>query len=252
MLNKSDQSDRAPGPNWFRPLNRRRSTLTRLGWTNDAVGLLTRRRWPAGAGAIPDIGNAITEAITTMPMAAGSAVAVGRGRLSGMTGGCARCAAAIKDEYVCSTLPVRGPCKGPEQTYDAACKRWPGKMIILRTGALVLEESRKTRALREDANATYSESGLPKCNARHRRKRRAGTRCSPSECVHHGTGVCRFTRDRPNAVRYGSCGRHLRRSFVWRLSRKGKRIGEMPGWAGQQANWCKLVEVHSGATRGAA
>jgi hypothetical protein len=44
-------------------------------------------------------------------------------------------------------------------------------MIILPHGALVLEESRKTPlALREDANATYSESGLPKCNARHRRK----------------------------------------------------------------------------------
>jgi hypothetical protein len=55
-------------------------------------------------------------------------------------------------------------------------------MIILPHGALVLEESRKTPlALREDAIATYSESGLPKCNARHRRKRRAGTRCSPSE-----------------------------------------------------------------------
>src|SRR5262249_483478 len=138
-------------------------------------------------------------------------------------------------------------------TYDAACKRWPGKMIILPHGALVLEESRKTPlALREDANATYSESGLPKCNARHRRKRRAGTKCSPSERVHHGTGVCWFARKRPNAVRYGSCGRHPRRSFVWRLSRKDKRIGEMPGWAGQQANWCKLVEVHSGAARGAA
>src|SRR5262245_7277837 len=136
-------------------------------------------------------------------------------------------------------------------TYDAACKRWPGKMIILRTGALVLEESRKT-PLREDANATYSESGLPKCNARHRRRRRAGTRCSSSQRVHHGAGVCRFARKRPNAVRYGSCGRHLRRSFVWRLSRKGKRIGEMPGWAGQQANWCKLVGVHSGAAGGAA
>ena len=37
---------------------------------------------------------------------------------------------------------------------------------------------------------------------------------------------------------------------VLHLSRKGKHIGEMPGWAGQQANWCKLVEVHSGAARG--
>src|SRR6266566_4315700 len=32
-----------------------------------------------------------------------------------MTGVCAQSDAAIKDEYACSTLPVRGPCKGPEQ-----------------------------------------------------------------------------------------------------------------------------------------
>jgi hypothetical protein len=31
-------------------------------------------------------------------------------------------------------------------TYDAACKRWPGKMIILRTGALVLEERQSVPA----------------------------------------------------------------------------------------------------------
>jgi hypothetical protein len=41
-------------------------------------------------------------------------------------------------------------------------------------------------------------------------------------------------------------------AVLFGASRKGKRIGEMPGWAGQQANWCKLVEVHSGAARGAA
>jgi hypothetical protein len=32
-----------------------------------------------------------------------------------MTGVGAQSDAAIKDEYACSTLPVRGPCKGPEQ-----------------------------------------------------------------------------------------------------------------------------------------
>ena len=51
-------------------------------------------------------------------------------------------------------------------------------------------------------------------------KRRAGTRCSASERVHYGTGICRVARKRPNAVRYRSCGWHLRCSLVWRPSHR--------------------------------
>src|SRR2546423_6763583 len=40
-----------------------------------------------------------------------------------MTGVCAQSDAAIKDEYACSTLPVRGPCKGPEQGGCLLCIR---------------------------------------------------------------------------------------------------------------------------------
>src|SRR5262249_43049665 len=122
-------------------------------------------------------------------------------------------------------------------------------MIILPHGALVLEEAARHGSpygrmpMRRILKAVFLNAMLAIAG----NDVRAQGVSLPSAFI-TGQAVCPKTPER-NTLR-----------VLWTASssqfctsqERRKRIGEMPGWAGQQANWCKLVEVHSGAARGAA